>query len=83
MVIRRRLRQFINKDLSGAVKDGVKLGMKLRDALGTLNLYCAPYVKVNWLNAIERLTLVRYYLRKGKVYTVKPTDLTYDPSACS
>jgi hypothetical protein len=56
--------------------------MKLRDMLGTLNLYCAPYVKVNWLDAIEELTLVRHYLRRRRVYTVKPADLTYDPSAC-
>jgi len=79
---RRRLRQFIDKDLGGAVKDGVRLGMKLRGTLGTLNLYCAPYVKVNWLDAIEELTLVKYHLRRGEVYTVKPADLTYDPSAC-
>jgi hypothetical protein len=79
---RRRLRQFIDKDLGGAVKDGVRLGIKLRDTLGTLNLYCAPYVKVNWLDVIEELTLVKYYLRRRGVYTVKPTDLTYDPSAC-
>jgi len=79
---RRRLRQFIDKDLGGAVKDGVRLGMKLRGTLGTLNLYCAPYVKVYWLDAIEELTLVKYHLRRGEVYTVKPADLTYDPSAC-
>jgi len=82
-LLRRRLyRFFINKDLNDAVKDGVRLGMKLRDTLGTLNLYCATYVKVNWLDVIGELTLVRHYLRRGRVYTVKPTDLTYDPSVC-
>jgi GT2 family glycosyltransferase len=82
-LLRRRLyRFFIDKDLNGAVKDGVRLGMKLRDMLGTLNLYCAPYVKINWLDVIGELTLVRHYLRRGRVYTVKPTDLTYDPSVC-
>jgi GT2 family glycosyltransferase len=81
-LLRRRLRQLINKDLGGAVKDGVRLGMKLRNTLGTLNLYCAPYVKLNWLDVIGELTLVKHYLRRERVYTVKPTDLTYDPSAC-
>jgi GT2 family glycosyltransferase len=81
-LLRRRLRQFIDKDLGSAVKDGMRLGMKLRGTLGTLNLYCAPYVKVYWLDAIEELTLVKYHLRRGEVYTVKPADLTYDPSAC-
>jgi len=82
-LLRRRLyRFFIDKDLNGAVKDGVRLGMKLRGTLGTLNLYCAPYVKVNWLDVIGELTLVRRYLRRRGVYAVKPADLTYDPSAC-
>jgi GT2 family glycosyltransferase len=82
-LLRRRLyRFFIDKDLNGAVKDGVRLGMKLRDTLGTLNLYCAPYIKVNWLDVIGELTLVRRYLRRRRVYAVKPADLTYDPSAC-
>jgi len=43
---RRKLRRFIDKDLYSAVKDGVRLDMKLRNMLGTLNLYCTPYVKV-------------------------------------
>jgi GT2 family glycosyltransferase len=82
-LLRRRLYYFIDSNRYKAVRDGIRLSRNLIWIIGTLNLYCAPYVKVNALNAIAELTLIRYLLKRGSIYTVKPEDLVYDPAKCN
>ncbi|ADY01282.1 glycosyl transferase family 2 [Vulcanisaeta moutnovskia 768-28] len=84
MVRLRLLRQllsgyFRDKALYKAVKDGIELGRKILHIVSSLNLYCAPYVKVNLLNEIKQILPG---LNIKDKCAVKLTDLRYEPVKC-
>jgi len=81
-LLRRRFYYFTNHDLYKAFKDGIRLGKMLSNIIGVLDLYYAPYVKANPLEAIMELTLVLYLFKKGNVYNIKPADLAYESGKC-
>ncbi|MGB9828325.1 MAG: hypothetical protein ACPLSM_07395 [Thermosphaera sp.] len=70
---------FRDKTLYKAVRDGIELGKKLLHTVGSLNLYCAPYIKINLLSEVKQILPG---LNVKDKYTVKLTDLVYKPINC-
>ncbi len=70
---------FRDKTLYKAVRDGIELGKKLLHTVGSLNLYCAPYIKINLLSEVKQMLPG---LNVKDKYTVKLTDLVYEPIKC-
>ncbi len=79
LMVERRIYKLLGHNKYRALIEGLKLGEKAISLFGkSLNLYCAPYVKVNFIEAFTYLVPIKF--KKERI--IMPRDITFEEFSC-